>query len=138
MPPEYWTRQKPGAMEIYPSPFLPQVPILLKTSGIAYYHEQNALYHAASSLGSNGQVTSASRVREDIKVLVEFYSKSSEGWQNNLSGGLIREEDSPGNYVLRENGPDLEFVAYDAAGAPHVLERARIKGADQPKTSAPR
>jgi hypothetical protein len=39
---------------------------------------------------------------------------------NYLLGGRIREEDSPGNFILRENGNQLEFVAYDAQGAEHV------------------
>jgi len=44
------------------------------------------------------------------------------GRENWLVGGEIREEDSPGNFTLRENGDVLEFVAYDSHGAEHVLE----------------
>jgi uncharacterized protein DUF2330 len=40
----------------------------------------------------------------------------------NLLGGRIHEEDSPGNYIIREKGGRLEFVSYDAQGAEHVLE----------------
>jgi hypothetical protein len=40
---------------------------------------------------------------------------------NELLGGHIHEEDSPGNYTIRENGGRLEFVAYDAQGAEHVF-----------------
>ena len=39
---------------------------------------------------------------------------------NYLLGGRIREEDSPGNFTLRENGNQLEFVTYDAQGAEHI------------------
>jgi hypothetical protein len=39
---------------------------------------------------------------------------------NNVLGGRIHEEDSPGNYKIRENAGRLEFVAYDALGAEHI------------------
>ncbi len=39
---------------------------------------------------------------------------------NDLLGGRIREEDSPGNFTLREHGDQLEFITYDAQGAEHV------------------
>jgi hypothetical protein len=42
---------------------------------------------------------------------------------NPLLGGTVHEEDSPGNYTLRETATGLEFVAYDAQGAEHVLSR---------------
>jgi len=38
-------------------------------------------------------------------------------FKNHLLGGPIREEDSPGNFTLREEGDELEFVGYDAEGA---------------------
>ncbi len=39
---------------------------------------------------------------------------------NYLLGGRIREEDSPGNFSLRESGDQLEFITYDAQGAEHI------------------
>jgi hypothetical protein len=41
-------------------------------------------------------------------------------WNNYFLGGRIREEDSPGNYILRETNGRLEFVTYDANGAENV------------------
>ncbi len=38
--------------------------------------------------------------------------------ENYLSGGLIHEEDSPGNYQLRQGSNHVECVIYDARGAP--------------------
>ena len=38
--------------------------------------------------------------------------------ENFLSGGLIHEEDSPGNYQLRQAGNRLDYIIYDACGAP--------------------
>ena len=37
---------------------------------------------------------------------------------NFLSGGLIHEEDSPGNYQLRQSSNRVDYVIYDACGAP--------------------
>lgn len=51
-------------------------------------------------------------------------------WQNDLLGGPVREEDSPGNYAIRESGGRVEFIAYDAQGEEHVL-------ADLPLRSLP-
>ena len=42
-------------------------------------------------------------------------------WQNYLQGGPILEQDSPGNYLIRETGDGLHFLVYDAQGAEHVL-----------------
>jgi hypothetical protein len=47
---------------------------------------------------------------------------SGRSFENYLSGGRVREEDSPGNFTLREVGDELEFVIYDAQGAEHVFE----------------
>jgi hypothetical protein len=41
-------------------------------------------------------------------------------WDNHLVGGRIHEEDSPGNFMFRENGNQIEFVTYDAQGAEHI------------------
>ena len=41
-------------------------------------------------------------------------------WQNHYVGGPLREEDSPGNYTIRETDGRLEFVSYDVEGAEHV------------------
>jgi hypothetical protein len=41
-------------------------------------------------------------------------------WDNVLLGGTIHEEDSPGNYTLRETSKGVDYVTYDAQGAEHV------------------
>lgn len=45
---------------------------------------------------------------------------SSAGWDNYLLGGRIHEEDSPGNFVLRETDGRVAFITYDAQGAEHA------------------
>jgi hypothetical protein len=41
-------------------------------------------------------------------------------WQNHYLGGPLHEEDSPGNYTIREVNGRLELVMYDAEGAEHI------------------
>jgi hypothetical protein len=54
----------------------------------------------------------------DVRALL------TNGWwtqylkMNHLSGGLIHEEDSPGNYQLRQSSNRVECVIYDACGEP--------------------
>jgi hypothetical protein len=44
-----------------------------------------------------------------------------ENWDNDLLGGSIHEEDSPGNFTLHQNGDELEFIIYDSRGSEHVM-----------------
>lgn len=39
------------------------------------------------------------------------------GWQNSLTGGQFREEDSPGNYILRETNNELLLILMDPSGS---------------------
>jgi hypothetical protein len=75
----------------------------------------------------NPLATRAEISAEARQLLANRYAQRSgtKGWENLLVGGAIREEDSPGNFTLRENGDELEFVAYDAQGAEHVLNWTR-------------
>ena len=45
--------------------------------------------------------------------------------ENFLLGGKIREEDSPGNYLLRSTESGFEFVWFDADGGEHVARTPR-------------
>lgn len=42
-------------------------------------------------------------------------------WNNYYLGGRVREEDSPGNYVLRKTNNQLEFMIFDSQGRDKVL-----------------
>jgi hypothetical protein len=41
-------------------------------------------------------------------------------WDNYFVGGQIREEDSPGNYILRQTNNQLQLVTFNAEGAEEV------------------
>ncbi len=49
--------------------------------------------------------------------------EESNPWDNALLGGTMREEDSPGNYTIRETNGQLQFIGYDAQGAEHVFRQ---------------
>jgi hypothetical protein len=46
---------------------------------------------------------------------------------NGILGGRIREEDSPGNYSLRVNSNSVDFIGYDAAAVPRLLETISLR-----------
>jgi Uncharacterized protein conserved in bacteria (DUF2330) len=43
-------------------------------------------------------------------------------WPNHYLGGQIHEEDSPGNFILREVNGNVEYVIYDSWGEAQVLQ----------------
>ena len=43
-------------------------------------------------------------------------------WDNYLVGGQIREEDSPGNYLLRETNNQLQLVIFTPDGGEDISE----------------
>lgn len=49
-------------------------------------------------------------------------SKSWYGWDNEFVGGLFREEDSPGNYLLRETNNQLQLVFFNPDGGEEIAD----------------
>ena len=47
--------------------------------------------------------------------------KFSGNWRNDLVGGQIHEEDSPGNYLLRETNQQVQLIMFNDDGGEHVL-----------------
>lgn len=100
--------------------------------GLRSLDAQHVLYSLAASVLVDPPMTAAD-IRQEIRRLlddppesndgVQFVQRRGEsGWANLLLGGSIREEDSPGNFTLREAGDQLEFLGYDSQGAPHSLQ----------------
>jgi len=103
---------------------LPQVPVRLVTTGSAIRSQMSALYHLANTLSPDGETIE--QARANLALFMESM-EPARMWDNPYLGGTIREECSPGNYLLREQGEELVFVGFDAAGAPHELQKTRLK-----------
>jgi hypothetical protein len=93
---------------------------------------QSILFHLAAAIMDDRPRT-REEVRQELGQVLATPSEAYLGvsftqrhggtdWGNLLLGGPIREEDSPGNFTLREHGDELEFLGYDSQAAPHILE----------------
>ena len=117
---------------------LPKIQVRLVKDGDSIYRPVDILYRiswelfdeqAESPMRSSNDTRS--RVRSVITVprtnapYWKEWARSSdwENWQNYLVGGPLREEDSPGNYTIRETNGQLQFIGYDAQGAEHVFHQ---------------
>jgi len=56
-----------------------------------------------------------------LKIIEEKDPSLTE--HNLLLGGPVHEEDSPGNYILRQSTNGVEFFWFDADGAEHCSKR---------------
>jgi len=81
-----------------------------------YGHWMNTSWEFFGSLNQIG-ATNLYDIREQARTIVASHAE----WQNELLGGSIREEDSPGNYVIREVNGQIELVIYNAEGAEVLL-----------------
>lgn len=52
-------------------------------------------------------------------------------WDNNLVGGQIREEDSPGNYLLRETNNQLQFLSIGNDGGEYLVNNWKLPARHQ-------
>jgi hypothetical protein len=100
---------------------LPKTKVRLVKGG--YDHMQGQQEHLPSVCSYSGWRT----ITEARAGLREYLSNPTnaalnywENFDNYLIGGQIREEDSPGNYTIREINGQLEIVLYDAQGAEHI------------------
>jgi hypothetical protein len=95
------------------------------------FEAKNALYYLATAILDDRPRT-AEQIRQELQQVLmnpgEDYlgvrlvtRHGGTGWSNLLLGDGIQEEDSPGNFTLRENHDALEFLGYDSQGAPHLL-----------------
>ena len=80
-----------------------------------YLLDTNLVTHAEVSAQAQHLLANPTNDAEWVQVAGRL-----KNLDNYLLGGRIREEDSPGNFTLRENGNQLEFVTYDAQGAERI------------------
>ena len=71
---------------------------------------------------NNGKQVDARWVSRQLAEGSDFRRQWSEGFQTNLfTGRPYQNEDSPGNYTIRQTTNDLDYVWYDLEGAENVF-----------------
>jgi hypothetical protein len=72
--------------------------------------------------GGNWQTLAEARAKlQDVTSnSINSPKKFRGNWHNDLVGGQIHEEDSPGNYLLRETNQQVQLIIFDANGGEHV------------------
>ncbi len=124
---------------------LPKTPVRLVKDGALRHRLADILYRISWEL-LDSQAESPTRSADDTRSRVHSFitvadtnapywkqwARSSDwsNWQNYLLGGPLREEDSPGNYTIRETNGQLQFIGYDAQGAEHVFRQWLIRPRD--------
>ncbi len=93
---------------------LPQVPVRLERSPtiFAVRHVRNLGINVLADWAET-RPTSLLEARSALARAVKSTS------DNVLLGGKIHEEDSPGNYVIRQDGTNFQFFWFDVAGGEH-------------------
>ena len=109
---------------------LPKIEVRLVKAG--YGEDQNNLFLLYEYLLDTNSMTRAeisadakhylANPTNDVDWVNWSRSLGWKNWDNHLIGGQIHEEDSPGNFTLREKGDQIEFITYDAQGAEHVQQ----------------
>lgn len=102
---------------------VPKIEVKL-VSRFPYYNsgeEQFTLRMALDDLNWQTSAEARAGLREIVSNPTNAASYDLKNWDNNFVGGQIHEEDSPGNYLLRETNGQLQFVAFDANGAEAII-----------------
>lgn len=82
--------------------------------------QRSHVYLTALALTAEDQVPTNQPVT--IQLVRAALAKTKDQWRENLlQGGVVREEDSPGNYTLRETLTGVAVVGYNALGAAQEL-----------------
>jgi hypothetical protein len=115
---------------------LPTVPVRFeRLPGISL---RNTLYHAyveAILLAEDQPELELSELRLALAerlATANADKRSSVTFTNLFTGQPVRDEDSPGNYVLRQRDDQFEFVAFDPEGAAVVLGSFRTATEPEP------
>lgn len=99
---------------------LPKIEVRLDQRG--GFAPRSALHHVCSMLERRlprERTPTITEVRAAFQQLAPELEDTE--LRNGFTGEPIREDDSPGNFTLRETERGVEFVAHDATGAGHVV-----------------
>jgi hypothetical protein len=103
---------------------LPKIEVRL-ARGYSYYQTKEEILALRIALGDNGWHTTA-EVRTGFQEMISNPTNAQEygmqNWDNPFVGGQFHEEDSPGNYLLRETNNQLQIVTFNRDGAEEVQD----------------
>ena len=112
---------------------LPKTEVRLVKAGKLIGNPRSIIHHIYWDVHDAGGSWSLNTARAEVKSIITVpqtnapywnqWAKASDwaNWQNYYLGGPLREEDSPGNYLLREKDGRIQFLGYDSLGAEHVF-----------------
>ncbi len=83
-------------------------------------HFRRELYEAVEQFGDKLEESGIVKKAEAENLLAEYFKSSN--MRNTYTGEQIRQEDSPGNYMVAEDERGILFRFYDSAGFPHDWE----------------
>jgi len=100
---------------------LPKIEVRLVRGGFrqGYFQterEMSALQSALDDLNGRTLAEARSQLQKTIANPANAENYRLKGWDNFLAGGPFHEEDSPGNYLLRETNNQLELILIDQRG----------------------
>jgi hypothetical protein len=115
---------------------LPTVPVRFERfPGISMRNTIHHAYFEAMILAEDQPELALPELRRALAERLATASadaRSSVAYTNLFTGQPVREEDSPGNYILRQRNGQIEFVAHDPEGAPVVLGSFRTATEPEP------
>ena len=100
--------------------FLPKTAVRLER---VFFLVMRSDLHSLSMLIKAESATNSPLTISDLRFAYTRATNEvpSDYFLNAFIGGHIREEDSPGNFTLRESADGIEYVVYDAAGGAEVM-----------------
>jgi hypothetical protein len=78
------------------------------------------LYRILNDGGWQTMAEARAKLQDVTSNSINSPKKFWRNWRNDLVGGQIHEEDSPGNYLLRETNQQVQLIIFDANGGEYV------------------
>jgi hypothetical protein len=104
---------------------LPKIEVKLVKGYHYWRQEQLALLIALDDLDWHTTTEAREGLQETILNPTNAALYGIKNWDNYFIGGQVHEEDSPGNYLLRETNNQLHFITFDANGSEEDLPARR-------------
>jgi hypothetical protein len=108
---------------------LPKIEVKLARGG--FYRQMQTKQIILHFEFIDGDWHTVSEARAGLKELVSNPTNTApsglKDWDNDLVGGQVREEDSPGNYMLRATNSQLQLITFDRDGAEEIQATSDLR-----------